>query len=313
MKLIRENLLLLALSVGIFLAWHVPDPGQLFKQWGIVNGLIFLIFFCQGMGLEGKHLRKGSQLLKTVGWGFIVSQVLGPVLGYVCVRGLDWQADNQVGFVLICCMAPTLVSGTVLAIRAGGEGATALVLAVGINLIGILTVPVNLQWSLGAAVNLDPMGLLFKLVFLVLAPAIGGQLIRQWRPELAHKGQSFIRNGPIIFLAIIVYISCSSQADRLKELTLSHLISLLGPSVSVHLILLAAGYFGGKYIFRIRKSACRSLAIVCSQKTLPIAIAVWSIAFARAYPLAVLPLLVFHPSQIICDGVLAAIWGKRRV
>jgi predicted Na+-dependent transporter len=112
-------------------------------------------------------------------------------------------------------------------------------------------------------------------------------------------------------LGIIVYLSCSSQADRLKELTLNHLTSILLLSVMVHLILLITGYGGARYLFRIREPACRSLAIVCSQKTLPIAIAVWSIAFAQVYPLAVLPALVFHPSQILCDGVLATIWGRR--
>jgi predicted Na+-dependent transporter len=86
---------------------------------------------------------------------------------------------------------------------------------------------------------------------------------------------------------------------------------LLLPSVTVHLILLIVGYFGARYFFRLQEPACRSLAIVCSQKTLPIAIAVWSIAFAQAYPLAVIPALIFHPSQILCDGVLATFWGKK--
>jgi predicted Na+-dependent transporter len=112
-------------------------------------------------------------------------------------------------------------------------------------------------------------------------------------------------------LGIIVYLSCSAQAGRLKELTITHFTSLLLPSVAVHLLLLAAAYTGARYLFRLQEPACRSLAIVCSQKTLPIAIAVWSIAFGEAYPLAVLPALVFHPSQIFCDGVLATVWGKR--
>ena len=276
----------------------------------MTSPLILLIFFCQGLGIEGKELRKASQLFKTLAWGVAVSQVLGPLLGYSAVHILNWHSDNQVGFILICCMAPTLVSGTVLAIRAGGDGLTGLILAVGINLLGILTIPLNLNWLLGAVVRMDAVGLLLKLVVLVLLPAVGGQFLRQRKTAWAKRQRRLSQNVPIAALGIIVYLSCSSQADRLRELTLGHLGTLLIPSVAVHLSLLIVGYLGARYLIRIQESGCRSLAIVCSQKTLPIAIAIWSIAFAQVYPLAVLPVLVFHPSQILCDAILAAIWGK---
>jgi predicted Na+-dependent transporter len=278
----------------------------------MTNPLILLIFLCQGLGLQAKQLSKGSQLIKAFCWGLVISQGMGPILGYLAVGALQLQADSQVGFIIICSMAPTLVSGAVLATKAGGDSATALVLAVGINLLGIVTIPLNLQWSLGAVVQLDTLGLLVKLVFLVLVPAVAGQLMRRWQPDWAHKQERYTRNIPVIALGIIVYMSCSSQADRLRELTLEHLGALLLPSVTVHLILLAVAYSVGKYLFRIQESASRSVAIVCSQKTLPIAIAVWSIAFAQPYPLAVLPALVFHPSQILLDGALATLWARKK-
>ncbi len=275
------------------------------------NPLILAIFFFQGLGLDGRELRRRSQLAKAIGWGFVISQIIGPLLAYTSIYFLNWRGDNQIGFMVICCMAPTLVSGAVLANRAGGDSATALILAVGLNLVGILTIPLNLKWSLGAVVRLDTAGLLLKLLLLVLVPAVIGQTIKKLRPEWALQQERLIRTAPVVALGIIVYLSCSSQADRLHELTLSHLGSLFVPSVAVHLLLLAAGYAGARYLLGLEEPSCRSLAIVCSQKTLPIAIAVWSIAFAEAYPLAVLPALIFHPSQIFCDGVLATFWGKR--
>jgi predicted Na+-dependent transporter len=312
LKLVKENLLLLSISLGIVLAWFFPVPGKILKGWGMSNPLILLIFFCQGLDLEAKEIQKGAQLLKALCWGFVISQILGPVLGYLMVQAQNWRAANQIGFILMCCMAPTLVSGAVLANRAGGDSATALILAVGINLLAILTIPINLNWSLGALVRLDAAGLFLKLIFLVLVPAVVGQVVRRQKPDWAEKEQRLRRNGPIIALGIIVYLSCSSQVDRLRDLTLGYLGSLLLPSVTVHLILLVIGYIGARYLLRIQEPACRSLAIVCSQKTLPIAIAVWSIAFAEVYPLAVIPALIFHPSQILCDGILATIWAKRR-
>jgi predicted Na+-dependent transporter len=311
LKPVRENLLLLTICLGIVLAWFLPEPGAILKQWELSNPLIIAIFFCQGLVLHGKELRKSSQLAKAIGWGFVISQIFGPLMAYAAVHFLDWRGDNQVGFMVMCCMAPTLVSGAVLAERAGGDSATALILAVGLNLLGIVTIPLNLQWSLGAVVRLDAAGLFLKLVLLVLIPAVIGQAVKRFQPDWARQQERLIRTAPVVALGIIVYLSCSAQAGRLKELTITHFTSLLLPSVAVHLLLLAAAYTGARYLFRLQEPACRSLAIVCSQKTLPIAIAVWSIAFGEAYPLAVLPALVFHPSQIFCDGVLATVWGKR--
>jgi len=226
------------------------------------NPLILAIFFCQGLGLDGRELQRRSQLAKAIGWGFVISQIIGPLLAYTSVYFLNWRGDNQIGFMVICCMAPTLVSGAVLAGRAGGDGATALILAVGLNLLGILTIPLNLKWSLGAVVRLDTAGLLLKLVLLVLVPAVIGQAIKKLQPEWARQQERLIRIVPVVALGIIVYLSCSSQADRLQELTLSHLGSLLLPSVTVHLLLLAAGYAGARYLLRLEEPSCRSLAIV---------------------------------------------------
>jgi predicted Na+-dependent transporter len=156
------------------------------------------------------------------------------------------------------------------------------------------------------------MGLLVKLVLLVLTPAIIGQAIKRMQPGWAGRQERLISTAPVVALGIIVYLSCSSQADRLKELSVSHIGSLLLPSVIVHMVLLVVGYTGAKYVLRLQEPAGRSLAIVCSQKTLPIAIAVWSIAFSELYPLAVLPALIFHPSQILCDGGLATLWARNR-
>lgn len=311
MKLIRENLLLLTVSLGIFLAWFFPEPGVWLKEWGAVGPIIVLIFFCQGVGLEGKMLGKRAELLKILSWGFVVSQIMGPVLGYLFVHSLNWQSDKQVGFILICSMAPTLVSGTVIAGRAGGDGASAIVLAVGLNVLAIVAIPANLQWSLGAVVEVDEVGLFLKLLFLVLVPAVAGQFLGRWKPAVARRGGGLFRLVPIIALGTIVYLSCSSQAHRLKEVSSVQLGSLLAPSVLVHLALLGAGYAGARYPLGIQESACRSLAIVCSQKTLPIAIAIWSVTFAQLYPLAVLPALVFHPSQILLDGILATFWRAK--
>jgi hypothetical protein len=84
LKLIREHLLLLIICLGILLAWFLPEPGKFLKHWGMLNPLIIAIFLCQGLAFEGSELHSGPQLVKAIGWGFIISQghlLYGPHLG----------------------------------------------------------------------------------------------------------------------------------------------------------------------------------------------------------------------------------------
>jgi predicted Na+-dependent transporter len=308
--LIKQNLLLAGIITALALAWAMPGPGIILEGYKLSSYFIILIFLFQGAGLTGRQLLSKKQLLGLLVWGAVVSQLLGPVTGYAVVKLLGWEADLYVGFLLICCMAPTLVSGIVMATRAGGDAQSAIFITVALNLLAIFIIPLNLSWLLGAVVPVDQGGLFFKLVTLVLIPSLAGYLFRQWRGEWVERGRGLIQYGPIAALAVVIYLTLSPQAERIREVEALQIAAILLPSLLAHLVLLLAGYFGGRYLFRIEEAANRSLAIVCSQKTLPIALAIWTVTFAQAYPLAIIPPLVFHFGQIITDGLIVNRWRR---
>lgn len=309
--LIKSNILIISIFSGIALAVAWPGPGLALGSLGLTAPLIALIFLCQGMDLNPAGLSLGRRLLKALAWGFVIAQVLGPLVGFLLGNLLPWSESNRIGFMLMCCMAPTLVSGAVLATRAGGDGAAALLAAVGLNLLGVVTVPYNLSLYLGAEVSLDAGALVRKLLFMVLIPALLGHLARRLRPGWATAAGAWLKNTPVTLFGVVIYIGFSPQAGRLGELHGMDVLLLVAAALLGHGLLLAAAYGGGRWGLRLGEAYSRSIAIVTSQKTIPIAIAVWTLAFADAHPLAILPPLIFHPTQILMDGVIAGRLARR--
>ena len=80
-------------------------------------------------------------------------------------------------------------------------------------------------------------------------------------------------------------------------------------SLIVHLLLLYGALKLALWC-KTGEATARSTAICTSQKTIPITVAIWSSTFT-AFPLALLPGIVFHLCQIYCDGIIAKKWSRR--
>jgi solute carrier family 10 (sodium/bile acid cotransporter), member 7 len=107
-------------------------------------------------------------------------------------------------------------------LQAYGNEALGLLLCVGSNLIGILTVPFYLKAILSSAsdVRLDAIGLLIQLIICILVPLAIGKLLRDLvRPiktfVTKHKTAfSLLNNGSLI---CIVWQSISRSQVRLHK------------------------------------------------------------------------------------------------
>lgn len=310
-KFFKDNLLPICVGLAVVLGVFVPGPGIWLGRTSLSQVLLVVIFLCQGLTFKPSAEASLWGYVPLFLWGVAVNQALAPWLGVWGAGFLPVSESYRVGLILMCCMAPTLVSGAVLAIRAGGDAAAAMLLAVGINVLAVFTVPLNLSLTLGADFELDAWSLLFKLFFLVLVPAVAGNLFGRWRPGLTASWHGPAKQIPIFALATIVYMAISKQSQQLDNLSLLDLVSLSAASLVIHFLLLIVALVVSVRILRLPTPASRSLALVCSEKTLPLAVAVWTLALAEAYPLAILAPIVFHPCQILADGLLANHWSRR--
>jgi bile acid:Na+ symporter, BASS family len=307
-KFLHDNLLILAVGGACALALIFPAPGKLMDHAQLSPWLVFCVFFCQGASVDLRRLPPPRQLLPILAIGFAVSQVLAPLLALGILALWRPSPDYAAGFFLMACMAPTLVSGTVISGRGGGCIPTALGVTIVINLSAVLTVPLWLRWGPGGA-SLDSLHLLGKLLLLVLLPAVLGQLWRRRFPERAEKSKAWLSHLPVVLLSLTIYINLSVQAERMHQLSWYDGLSFALAGLVLHIICLwvalRAGSLGGGGL-----AASRSLAVCCSQKTLPVAVTVWSTSLALSHPLALLPCVVFHFMQIWIDGLIAGRWSK---
>ncbi len=312
MGFLKANLLLFCVAAGLALAWMAPEAGRHLAALGMVQVLVVCTFLLLGFGLDTTRRASGGELSRAMIWGLVVSQVAGPVVGVVTARIFAWDLGDQVGFIIKCCMAPTFVSGAVLAQRAKGDFPLALMLAVGINALAVFTIPYALAITLGAEVHIAILPLLLKMVGLVLVPALAGQALRRARPGWVAPSAVFVKYAPQAALGLVIYLSISLKVEHFLAVSAGRLLSLAWAAMLAHGSLLAVSYLGARWLLRLPEPACRSGALVCAQKSLPLAVAVWTMAFADRFPGALVPAMVFHPLQILMGGVLAGWWARRR-
>lgn len=307
-KFIIDNSIIIAVVGATALALTIPSPGQSLSTLNLTPFLIITVFFCQGTGVKRIKSDQLKDYGKILTIGFITSQLLAPTFAYFCAKSFGWNGDSFVGFMLICSMAPTLVSGTIISEQAGGNRTASLILTIILNLVAVFTVPIILAFTLGAEVDIAIVPLLLKLVCLVLVPAILGHFFRRKKEEFITTNKNFFKYLPIFCLSAVIYISMSKQVETIMQLTLTMLIEYSVGSLIVHASLLYITFYTAiKY--KADLASAKSTAICCSQKTIPITIAIWTSEFSN-YPLALLPAIVFHMCQIYFDGIIAKRWSR---
>ena len=309
--LLAKNLLVVVIAVAVALAIIVPGPALALQGLGLIPICIVLIFACQGAGVEARRYRHLGAYASLLAWGGVIAFVAAPAAGWAVVEVLGWSADDRLGFVLMCCMGPTLVSGMVIANQAGGEAETAALLTIVLNLVAVVTIPFTLALTVGDGASIDAWGLLLRLLLIVLLPAGVGQVIRIVRPNLVTRATGWLKVLPVALLGVIIYLALSEHAEDLRALHAWRILSLAWPALLVHGGLLVVAYAGARLVLRSDRARATAAAVVASQKTLPVAIAVWSTGFASSHPLALVPPIIFHLCQIYGDGLLAAWWARR--
>lgn len=312
LKFCDKNILIVAIASGTALGFIIPGIGESLYDLNFIPVLIFTVFLCQGTSVERSRLKEWKHYLKGLALGFVISQILSPILAYFLMSLVDWQEDYVLGFFLISCMAPTLVSGTVLTQQAKGDTSLSIIMTVVLNILAVFTLPINLKLTLGQVVEVPSGELFFKLFFYVFVPSIIGYIIRARHGAWVASKKTWVKYVPIVCLSLPIFMSTAKQVERIKAaFSFETFFSFAFFALFEHLALFVVGFYVASKLLKLSVERCRALAIVSSQKTIPITIAVWSSVFADQYPMALVPAIIFHFCQIYCDGLIANRWGRK--
>jgi len=309
---LRKRWFLVALTVVVLLSVFAPEA--LRPAAAAVDArlrlIVITILFLMSATLETSALVAALRQPGTVG--------LGAALGYVWVPAFGWASsfalnrltpDFGVGILIMCAMPCTLASATIWTRLAGGNDALSLLITVVSNGLSFLISPLILYVTLGQAARLSPGDMIGKLFVTVFLPVVAGQVLRIWRRAAGAadrgKGPLSIVNRCLILSVIFSGLVKASLELRKSSGRVSYadIALLLVAVATIHLLAVGGCWLAARLAGVQRRDRLATL-FAGSQKTLPAGLYVAAHFFGQ-FPLATIPILFYHASQLVLDTWLA--------
>lgn len=308
---------LLGLVAAVVLAWVAPGPGarggwlhpEILNKAGVA-----LIFFLHGAGLSFAALRSG-----TLRWPLhLVVQastfLLFPLLGLVVLR-LGLPAELGLGAFFLCALPSTVSSSVALTAVARGNVPAAVFNATLSNLVGVFATPLWLGLVVGAVGHAFPVGkVILDLVIWLVLPVVVGQLCRPFLGGLLrrHKSRTQVIDRGTILLLVYTSFCDSVKGHVWSQQGLGPIALTLAISAALLLVVLVVTSAASRALgFPVED---RITAVFCgSKKTLASGVPMAQLIF-HGHPglsLILLPLLIYHPLQLVVCGWLAGRWASR--
>lgn len=279
------------------------------RDYEILTIGIFIAFFFTGLTLDTSHLSTQLLALKAPLAAVISSLIFIPLLSWLLARFV-FPLEYVLGVCIIATAPVTMFSGTVMTALGRGNIPLSLLICVLGNFIGVLTVPFSLKLLVEAAgdVSLPVLKMLLSLVITVLVPIALGILAQP--PLTAFRsryGQAFsIFQQCIVLLIILSAVAGSGTNIHAAGASLPLLLAFI---FFLHSLILAMN-FGISKIIGLDRPSTTAFTIHTSQKTLAVSYLVWSGYFSSQYPLALIPGIVYHLTQMIMDTLVAERFRK---
>lgn len=319
MKLLKDWFLI-GMVLAVLLAWWWPEPGahggalhpELLNKLGVA-----LIFLLHGLTLSFQSLKAGTLRFKLHLVVQLSTFLMFPILGLGLVQLSAGRVEPALvtGVFFLCALPSTVSSSVALTAAARGNVPAAVFNATLSSLLGVALTPLWLAFVLGAQGKGLPVGkVVLDLCLWLLLPLFVGQLLRPWFGAFAsrHKARiSFIDRGTILLL---VYTSfCDSVvAGVWAGQGLVPLLYAGGVSAGLlALVLAATAQISRALGFPMED---RIVAIFCgSKKTLASGVPMARLIFGAdpGLSLILLPLMIYHPLQLVVGGWLAGLWAAR--
>lgn len=275
---------------------------------------VFLIFFNQGVLLPGEELRKGLLELKLHGLIQGTTYLLFPLGGWVILELSEPffnQPDLRAGFLYLTFLPTTVSSAVALTSVARGNVSGALFNCTLSSVIGIFLVPLLCVFFLdqgGAETQMDVLPILLNVSLTLLLPLGLGQALRPLLKQAFGAHPRAIRNfnnGVILFIVWTAF--CESFLREVWNRVSPAELTLCAAGT---ILLLALGslwaWAAGRALQLPLPS--RITALFCaSQKSIAMGLPLSAMIFTGSSPelsLLVIPLMIYHPLQLILAGWL---------
>ena len=302
----KKLYLTLGLLFSVVISMIFPQLGTGIKQIFGSSLFILLIFLVCGYQTDFSGTKFNRSFLLSFLVCGMLSLLVAPWLGVGISRICRLDTLAMTGLIVMACVPPTLSSGIVMTETAEGNIMLGVMMTVFYNLLGVLTMPIVVTWTLASKTDIDtnPLKMFLQLLLLVVLPfAIGyglKKLLKRKMPSIC----GYIPSTCVILLILSFFSSANAQfkAYPVKVLLLAVAAGLL---MRIGLMLML--WFGGK-LTKMNLADRKAAIFTAGSKTLTIALAILAILDIGDGP-AVIPCMVFYFLQSMIDSALAGKMG----
>lgn len=268
-----------------------------------INPLLGVIMFGMGLTLSPHDFRIVLSHPKDILIGCLAQFTVMPLLAFGLAWAFSLPKELALGVILVGC-CPGGTASNVITYLAKGD----LALSVGMTATSTLLAPVLtplLVWLMaGTMVDVDTMGMLLSIVYVVIAPIICGLLCQRFLPQMTKCVVPYLPALSSIAIAMVVGIVVSHNADRLLVGGLMVVVVVMAHN----LLGLLIGYILG-CLLRLTRPKCVALSIEVGMQNSGLASSLAVLHFA-AFPFATIPGAVFSVWHNISGAMAAKLYQR---
>jgi solute carrier family 10 (sodium/bile acid cotransporter), member 7 len=301
-------------AIGMVLAAAAGLQGHTrwVQDFHVLTVAIFLAFLVTGLTLDISKLSFQSLQLKAALAAMISSLGVIPLLAWAS-SGYFLPAEFVVGVCIIATAPVSVVSGTVMTSLGKGNIPLSIVICVLGNILGIFSMPFSLKWMVAGAgsIHLPVLEMLSNLVTTVLVPIVVGAFFQsRLNVYLTRFKKAFSVFQQCIVLLIIFSAFAGAGATIASAGSMLPVLAVF--TLALHALILAINY-GIARLIRLDWPSTVAFTLHTSQKTLTVSYVVWAGFFAAHFPLAMIPGIMYHLTQMVMDTVVAEQMKNRNV
>lgn len=277
----------------------------------VVNVGVFVVFFLHGVNLSSEQIRHGMKNWKlhimVQGFTFIVF----PLIWLAANQGLGAYIPPalMLGFFYLCALPSTISSSVALTGSAFGNVPAAILNASVSSVLGIFITPWLCSLAVGSGQGgIDLGSTLVDLCSMLLLPLVLGQVLRPWLGKwfARHKRYTSVIDKVVILL--LVYAAfCDSMISGLWQQQGDGVLvtAVVGVALLLAVVLFMTTRTSRALGFN---HADHVAAVFCaSKKSLAAGAPMAALIFQgnAALGLILLPIMIYHPLQLIVCSVMA--------
>ncbi|XP_070553235.1 sodium/bile acid cotransporter 7-like [Ptychodera flava] len=312
---VKKNWFLMGIVGVIVFARLDPDIGMkggpLKPEITVKYLAVSFIFFNSGLSLKTEELT--SALLQIRLHAFVQGFTLLfiPCLVWIMIKALTLTPIDPwllKGLLVVGCMPPPVSSAVILTKAVGGnEGAAIFNSAFG-SFLGIVVTPLLLLFLLGTSSTVPFSSIFIQLSMTVVVPLIVGQIVRRYVKDwLERTKPPFGQIGSGVLLLIIYTTFCDTFSNANLKIDQFSLLSIVCIVILLQMGLLLLTFTVSQFdVFGFSPADTVCIMFCATHKSLTLGIPMLKIIYHGFDHLShiSIPLLVYHPTQILLGGVL---------